>query len=141
MTLNSYFLQGSTAEQNLIHDLTREQIQIYGVEVYYLPRKIFTTDNIIKEIQSSKFDDSFLIEAYVNNYDGYAPDSDVMTKFGLKLKNEISLTIAKERFEDFITPFLEGISSGIREGRITGYTFGDLVSRPKEGDLVYFPLG
>ena len=61
MTLNSYFLQGSTAEQNLIHDLTREQIQIYGVEVYYLPRKIFTTDNIIKEVQSSKFDDSFLL--------------------------------------------------------------------------------
>ena len=141
MTLNSYFLQGSTAEQNLIHDLTREQIQIYGVEVYYLPRKIFTTDNIIKEVQSSKFDDSFLLEAYVNNYDGYAPDSDVMTKFGLKLKNEISLTIAKERFEDFITPFLEGITSGINEGRITGYTFGDLVSRPKEGDLIYFPLG
>ena len=64
-----------------------------------------------------------------------------MTKFGLKLKNEINLTIARERFEDFITPFLEGISAGIREGRITGYDFADLVSRPKEGDLIYFPLG
>ena len=72
MTLNSYFLQGSVTEQHLIHDLITEQIQIYGVEVYYLPRKIFKTDNIIKEIQSSKFDDSFLLEAYVNNYDGYA---------------------------------------------------------------------
>ena len=141
MTLNSYFLQGSSGEQNLVQDLINEQIQIYGVEVYYLPRKIFTTDNIIKEIQSSKFDDSFLIEAYLNNYDGYAPDSDVMTKFGLKLQNEVNLTISRERFEDFITPFLEGISSGIREGRITGYDFADLVSRPKEGDLIYFPLG
>ena len=141
MTLNSYFLQGSGSEQNLVQDLINEQIQIYGVEVYYLPRKIFKTDNIIKEIQSSKFDDSFLIEGYINNYDGYAPDSDVMTKFGLRLKNEINLTISRERFEDFITPFLEGISSGIREGRITGYDFGDLVSRPKEGDLIYFPLG
>ena len=141
MTLNSYFLQGSSGEQNLVQDLINEQIKIYGVEVYYLPRKIFTTDNIIKEIQSSKFDDSFLIEAYLNNYDGYAPDSDVMTKFGLKLQNEVNLTISRERFEDFITPFLEGMTSGIREGRITGYTFGDLVSRPKEGDLIYFPLG
>ena len=141
MTLNSYFLQGSVTEQHLIHDLITEQIQIYGVEVYYLPRKIFKTDNIIKEIQSSKFDDSFLLEAYVNNYDGYAPNSDVMTKFGLKLQNEVSLTISRERFEDFITPFLEGISAGIREGRITGYDFADLVSRPKEGDLIYFPLG
>ena len=109
--------------------------------MFYLPRKIFKTDNIIKEVQSSKFDDSFGIEAYLNNYDGYAPDSDVMTKFGLRLKNEINLTISRERFEDFIAPFLEGISSGIREGRITDYTFGDLVSRPKEGDLIYFPLG
>tara|TARA_R100000908_G_C3752670_1_gene147110 strand:- start:1061 stop:2491 length:1431 start_codon:yes stop_codon:yes gene_type:complete len=141
MTLNSYFLQGSIGEQNLVQDLINEQIQIYGVEVYYLPRKIFKTDNIIKEIQSSKFDDSFLVEVYLNNYDGYAPDSDVMTKFGLRLKNEVNITISRERFEDFITPFLEGISAGIREGRITGYDFGDLVSRPKEGDLIYFPLG
>ena len=51
MTLNSYFLQGSPREQNLVQDLINEQIQIYGVDVYYLPRKIFTTDNIIKEIQ------------------------------------------------------------------------------------------
>jgi len=141
MTLNSYFLQGSIGEQNLVQDLINEQIQIYGVEVYYLPRKIFKTDNIIKEIQSSKFDDSFLVEVYLNNYDGYAPDSDVMTKFGLRLKNEVNITISRERFEDFITPFLEGISAGIREGRITGYDFADLVSRPKEGDLIYFPLG
>ena len=141
MSLNSYFLQGSPGEQDLIQQLINEQIQIYGVDVYYLPRKIFKTDDIIKEIQSSKFDDSFLIEAYVNNVDGYAPDSDIMTKFGLRLKNEINLTISRERFENFISPFLEGISSGIREGRITGFTFGDLITRPKEGDLIYFPLG
>ena len=141
MVLNSYFLQGSTGEQTLMQDLVNEHIQIHGIEVYYLPRKIFKTDNIIKEIQSSKFDDNFLIEAYLNNVDGYTPDSDIMTKFGLRLKNEINLTISRERFEDFIAPFLEGISSGIRDGQITGYTFGDLITRPKEGDLIYFPLG
>lgn len=141
MTLNPYFLQGSTAEQFLIQDLINEQLRIYGIEVYYLPRKIFKTDNIIKEIQSSKFDDSFLIEAYLNNYEGYAPGVDIMSKFGLRLKNEISLTISRERFEEFITPFLEGISSGIRDGSITDYTFADVIQRPKEGDLIYFPLG
>ena len=141
MVLNSYFLQGSTGEQSLMQDLVNEHIQIHGIEVYYLPRKIFKTDNIIKEIQSSKFDDSFLIEAYLNNVDGYAPDSDIMTKFGLRLKNEVNLTLSRERFEEFIAPFLEGISSGIREGQITEYTFGDLITRPKEGDLIYFPLG
>ena len=142
MALNPFFLQGTHNEQYLVQDLINEQLKIFGVEVYYLPRKIFKTDDIIKEVQSSKFDDSFLIEAYLNNYEGYAPGSDLMTKFGLQLKNEISLTISRERYEEFITPFLEGIATGIREGATDdgSYTF-ELVSRPKEGDLVYFPLG
>ena len=118
MALNPFFLQGSSNEQFLVQDLINEQLKIYGIEVYYLPRKIFKTDNIIREIESSKFDDSFALEAYLNNYDGYAPDSDIMTKFGLRLKNEISLTISRERYEEYIAPFLEGISSGIADGTI-----------------------
>ena len=59
MALNPFFLQGSPNEQFLVQDLINEQLKIYGIEVYYLPRKVFKTDNIIKEIQSSKFDDSF----------------------------------------------------------------------------------
>jgi len=141
MSLNPFFLQGSPNEQFLVQDLINEQLKIYGIEVNYLPRKIFKTDNIIREIQSSKFDDNFAIEAYLNNYDGYAPDSDIMTKFGLRLKNEISLTISRERYEEYIVPFLEGITAGIREGKITDYDFADLISRPREGDLIYFPLG
>ena len=141
MPLNPYFLQGSQNEQFLVQDLINEQLQTYGVEVYYLPRKVFKTDNIIREVQSSKFDDSFLIEAYLNNYEGYNPGADLMTKFGLRLTNEVSLTISRERFENFIAPILEGLSSGIRDGYITDYTFEDLVTRPKEGDLIYFPLG
>lgn len=141
MSLNPFFLQGSPNEQFLVQDLINEQLKIYGIEVNYLPRKIFKTDNIIREIQSSKFDDNFAIEAYLNNYDGYAPDSDIMTKFGLRLKNEISLTISRERYEEYIVPFLEGITAGIKEGKITEYDFADLISRPREGDLIYFPLG
>jgi len=141
MSLNPFFLQGSPNEQFLVQDLINEQLKIYGIEVNYLPRKIFKTDNIIREIQSSKFDDSFALEAYLNNYDGYAPDSDIMTKFGLRLKNEISLTISRERYEEYIVPFLEGISHGIEEGLIGEFNFADLIKRPKEGDLIYFPLG
>ena len=137
MALNPFFLQGSKTEQFLLQDVINEQLKIYGIDVYYLPRKIFKTDNIIREVQSSKFDDSFILEAYLNNYEGYNPNSDLMTKFGLRLTNEVSLTISRERFEEFIAPFLEGISSGIQEGLITDYTFEDLVNRPKEGDLIY----
>ena len=139
MALNPYFLQGSSGEQNLVQDLINEQLKIYGIDVYYIPRKILKTDDILNEVQSSKFDDTFIIEAYLNNYDGYAPDSDIMTKFGLRLKNEISLVISKERFEEIISPYLAEIASVARNY----YPGEDLVitDRPKEGDLIYFPLG
>jgi len=136
MALNPYFLQGSSGEQGLVQDLINEQLKIYGIEVYYLPRKLLKTDGILNEVESSKFDSSFPVEAYLNNYDGYAPDSDIMTKFGLRLKNEISLVISKERFEESISPYLAEIAAASPETE-------DLVfiSRPKEGDLIYFPLG
>lgn len=139
MALNPYFLQGSSGEQNLVQDLINEQLKIYGIDVYYIPRKLLKTDDILNEVQSSKFDDTFIIEAYLNNYDGYAPDSDIMTKFGLRLKNEISLVISKERFEEIISPYLAEIMSVAKNY----YPGEDLVitDRPKEGDLIYFPLG
>ena len=142
MALNPFFLQGSPTEQFLVQDLINEQIRMYGVEIYYLPRKIFKTDNIIRETIASKFDDSFILEAYVANYEGYNPGYDVMSKFGLTLKNELSLIISRERFEEFISPFLEGIRSGILDGQNsdTNISF-EIVTRPKEGDLIYFPLG
>ena len=131
MALNPFFLQGSESEQRLIQSLINEQLQIYGVEVMYLPRKIVNKDNIFTEIESSKFDDSFAIEAYVNTYEGYTGAGDVMSKFGMSLKDELTITISKERFEDFITPFL----GSLPESEI------EVSTRPREGDLIYFPLG
>ena len=131
MALNPFFLQGSRGEQNLIQDLINEQLKIYGIEVTYIPRKFVRKQTIIEEIQSSKFDDNFLIEAYLNNYDGYSGAGDIMTKFGVSIRDEVSLVISKERFEDFIAVFLEGEN----DDEIT------VSSRPREGDLIYFPLG
>jgi hypothetical protein len=131
MALNPFFLQGSPGEQRLVQDLINEQLKIYGVDVIYIPRKFVRKQTIIREIQSSKFDDNYAIEAYINNYDGYSGQGDILSKFGVNLKDELSLVISKERFEDFISPFL-------------GSTDNDeiiLASRPREGDLVYFPLG
>ena len=129
MALNPYFLQGSSAEQRLVQDLVNEQLKIYGVEVTYIPRKFVNKASIIEEVQASKFDDNFSIEAYVNTYEGYAGAGDVLTKFGMSLRDEVTLTISKERFEDFVSPFMSA-SDDI-----------ELASRPREGDLVFFPLG
>ena len=131
MALNPFFLQGSQSEQRLVQDLINEQLKIYGVEVKYLPRRIVNKDNIFTEIQSSSFRDNFSIEAYVNTFDGYGGAGDIMTKFGVSLKDELIVTISKERFEDFISPFLVGLP----EGEI------EVTSRPSEGDLIFFPLG
>ena len=134
MTLNPFFLQGSQSEQRLIQELINEQLTIYGVEVIYLPRKIVNQDTVLNEIQSSKFDDNFAIEAYVNTYEGYGGAGDIMTKFGMSLKDDLTVTISKERFEDFIAPFLGELDS-VSPDEI------NVISRPREGDLIYFPLG
>ena len=130
MALNPFFLQGSKNEQRLVQDLINEQLKIYGIDVIYIPRKFVRKQTIIKEIQSSKFDDNFSIEAYINNYDGYTGQGDILTKFGVSLKDELSLIISKERFEDFISTFLDESDVQI-----------EVNSRPREGDLIYFPLG
>ena len=135
MALNPFFLQGTSSEQRLAQDLINEHLKIFGVEVTYIPRKFVNKLSIMEEVQSSKFDDNFAIEAYVNNYDGYGGAGDVLTKFGMSLKDEVTLTISKERFEDFISPFLAANDDGTDQSEVT------LSSRPREGDLVYFPLG
>ncbi len=131
MALNPFFLQGSQSEQRLVQELINEQLKMYGVDVTYLPRKVVNRDSIFREIESSKFDDSYTIEAYVNTYEGYSGQGDIMTKFGLSIKDELTLTISRERYEDFISPFLESED----DDQIV------LSNRPREGDLIYFPLG
>ena len=132
MALNPFFLQGSANEQNLVQSLVNEQLKIYGVEVTYIPRKFVNRSTVFQEIAASKFDDNFQLEAYVNTWDGYSGAGDVLTKFGVSLRDELQLVISRERFEDFIAPFLS--QEDVDE-------VGEAVMRPREGDLVFFPLG
>jgi len=135
MALNPFFLQGTSSEQRLVQDLINEHLRMYGVEVVYIPRKFVNKKTILEEVQTSRFDDNFAIEAYVNTYDGYNGAGDILTKFGMSLRDELLITISKERFEDFIAPFLGALDDGSGEGEII------LSTRPREGDLIYFPLG
>ena len=135
MALNPFFLQGTASEQRLVQDLVNEHLQFHGVEVTYIPRKYVNRKTIIEEVQTSQFDDNFAIEAYVNNFDGYSGAGDILTKFGVSVRDELMLTISKERFEDFIAPFMAGQDDGTDSSELPTPT------RPREGDLVYFPLG
>ena len=127
MPLNSYFLQGSQGEQRLVQDLINEQLKIYGQDIIYLPRKLVSQDSILNESIASEFDDSFRMEAYLANYEGFAGNGDILSKFGVQSTDQITLIVSKERYEDFISPFLQGEDVLVS-------------SRPQEGDLIYFPL-
>tara|TARA_B100000287_G_scaffold166582_1_gene157134 strand:+ start:12276 stop:13664 length:1389 start_codon:yes stop_codon:yes gene_type:complete len=129
MALNPFFLQGSTAEQGLVQDLVNEQLRMYGIECHYIPRKLVTSKTIMREVIESRFDEAFPLEAYMANTDGYAGNSDILTKFGVRSTDEATFIISRERFEQAISPFLK------EDGEYT------LSNRPKEGDLIFFPLG
>ena len=127
--LNPFFLQGSITEQGLVQDLINEQLTIYGVEVYYLPREYATEKTVIKEVVESKFSNAYPLEAYVDNYDGYGGQGTLLSKFGIQEVDDLTLIISKERYETYIEPLIKDLPNT------------KLTSRPKEGDLIYFPLG
>jgi hypothetical protein len=127
--LNPFFLNGTQTEQDLIQDLVNEQLRMYGVEVYYIPRIFKKENTIIKEVVESEFSNAYPLEAYVNDYEGYGGQGTILSKFGLQDMDNLSLSISRERFETYIVPLIKQLPD-IK-----------LPDRPKEGDLIWFPLG
>ena len=122
MPTNVYFSTGTTSEQRLYEDLIIEQLKIYGQDVYYLPRKIANKDTIFGEDPASTFNDSYIIEMYVDNTDGYMGEQEIIKKFGLELRDDIKFTVSKLRWETLV-----------------GNNADLVADRPQEGDIVYFP--
>ena len=127
--LNPFFLQGSNSEQGLIQDLINEHLKIYGVDVYYLPRQYLTEKKVIEEVIESQFSFAYPIEAYVDSYEGYSNQGTILSKFGIQELDDLTLIISKERYENYISVLIKNLPDA------------KLTNRPKEGDLIYFPLG
>ena len=123
MPTNVYFDTGTKPEQHLYEDLMIEQLKIYGQDVYYIPRTLVKEDELLGEDALSKFDDAYLIEMYFENAEGYEGEKEIMTKFGLEMRDEATFVVAKRRFEQLVS----------------GDTNLIVKTRPNEGDLVYFP--
>tara|TARA_Y100001938_G_C8065584_1_gene419990 strand:- start:392 stop:1822 length:1431 start_codon:yes stop_codon:yes gene_type:complete len=128
MPLSPYFLQGSSNEQRLVQDLINEQLKIYGQDVVYLPRNVINKNTIMKEVTASVFDDAYRMEAYLLNYEGFEGNGDILSKFGVQTTDQVTFVVSKERYEDFISPFMAADSQI------------ELATRPEEGDLIYLPL-
>ena len=128
MVLNPFFTQGTSSEQNLVQDLINEQLRTYGVEIFYIPRKFVTEKSVIREVVQSKFDMALPLEAYIDNYDQYSGAGNLLSKFGIESRDEVRLVISRERYENYISPLIED-QSNVK-----------LSTRPKSGDLIWFPL-
>jgi|TARA_B110000971_G_C19990738_1_gene491844 hypothetical protein len=125
MPTNVYFDTGTRPEQHLYEDLIIEQLRIYGQDVYYIPRNMVSEDSLFGEDTLSKFEDAYLIEMYVDNADGYEGEKELMSKFGLDIQDDATFTVARRRWEQFVS-----VDNNI------------IVNlRPNEGDLVFWPKG
>lgn len=124
MATNSLFNNfQDLGEQNLLEGLVVEAIQIYGQDMYYIPRRRINFDKLYYEDDSSSFDTPYLIEIYVKDAKGFGSgDNNFLGKFGFEIRDQVIFTIARQAFEVNITNFEAD------------------VIRPREGDLIYFPL-
>ena len=105
-------------EQTLIQDLIIESIKFYGMDVHWIPRIFVKKDQLYGEDTLSKFTVQYPIEVYVKNIEGFEGEGDLLSRFGLEIRDQVTFTMAIRRFNE--------LDSGI--------------SRPREGDLIYFPL-
>ena len=118
MATNSYFRTfDARNEQELLHSLTQESIKIYGHDVSYIPRTLVNTDTVLGEDSISEYKDAYSVEMFIKSVDGFEGEGDLISKFGLEVRDQIVFSLARRAWQ--------GLDLGVR---------------PKEGDLVYFPL-
>tara|TARA_R100000734_G_C3317410_1_gene110532 strand:- start:197 stop:1141 length:945 start_codon:yes stop_codon:yes gene_type:complete len=124
MPTNPYFQNGSQQEQDLYESLVIEAIKIYGQDCFYIPRKIVKRDLIINEDLISAFEKAYKIEMYVESVDGFEGDGQLLSKFGLEIRDSVNLVVSNLRWNQLIGQ----------------HGYSENSARPLEGDLIYFPL-
>jgi hypothetical protein len=125
MGRNVFFNHAVKSEQHLYEDLIIESMEVFGLEVYYLPRTIKNLDTIMNEDIASEFGDAYLITMYMEDADqGFGGEQSIMSKFGLEIRDTSNWIVARRTWEQFI---------GIQNNTI-------ISGRPNEGDLIYIPL-
>ena len=120
---STYFAHGTRAEKNLYEDLIIEQLKIYGHDVHYMPREELDKDDVLGNT-TDKFTDEYMIEMYVEEVNGFAGQGDLIGKFGLDMRDELTFVVARRTFELLV------------DQPSNTLTF----NRPKEGDVIYMPL-
>lgn len=120
MAINPYITRHK-GEQDLVESVTVEVIKATGMDCLYIPRQYLSIDRLFGEDPGSSFSTSYTIEMYLANFRGF-DGTDIITQFGIEIKDKVVLILARKRFTEEVT------------------TFDPTIIRPREGDLIYFPL-
>lgn len=124
MARNLYFSEKVRSEMDLYEDLVIEALKIYGQDIYYLPREIVNEDVLLGDDVASRFPQSHKIEMYIENTEGFDGEGDLFTRFGVEIRDEVTLIVSKRRFEVQVRRPDNAIQ----------------LDRPAEGDLIWIPL-
>tara|TARA_B100001057_G_scaffold32500_2_gene29487 strand:- start:418 stop:1335 length:918 start_codon:yes stop_codon:yes gene_type:complete len=125
MPTNVYFNHAVQSEQDLHEDLVVESLRFFGHECFYLPRTIVDEDELFGEDTSSKFDDAYSVEMYIENTEGFEGEGDLLSKFGVEVRDQATFVLSRRTWNRFVS---------LDQNLVTS-------TRPQEGDLIYFPLG
>ena len=128
MARTTFFTHGTRNEQFLLQNLVEEHLKMFGMDILYCPREIMQTDGVFNEEVVGEFNDAYIIEAYLENPEGFQGNGDLLTKFGVAQTDEITMIISAQRFSDLVSQFLL-LDPDYKAPE-----------RPQEGDLIYLPL-
>ena len=114
---------GSAQEQKTIENLIVETIEIYGQDIYYVPRTIVNKDTVFGEDSDTKFESAKAIRAYVNNVEGWEGQGELLSKFGVRIEDKTTFIFSRDKFKE----------------HVDDSTVLNVEGRPNEGDLIWFP--
>ena len=106
-----------------MENLIVESIELYGQDIYYLPRIYINRDTILNEVESSKFEQALAVRAYVNNVDGWEGQGELLSKFGVRIEDKTTFVFSRKKFEE----------------KVDDNAVLNVEGRPNEGDLIWFP--
>lgn len=122
MATNPYFnFFNYEPQQRLYEDLVVEAIRIYAHDMKYLPRTGINFDETLNAYTYSEYNTALDIELYIKNFDSFEGEGQLLSKFGLEVRDQMTLVMSRRSFAEFVQP-----------------TTGK--SRPEEGDIIYIPM-
>lgn len=140
---------------------------MYGHDLRYIPGSAVREDPLFGEDTLRTYNTAVELEMYIKNTEGFEGEGDFLSKFNLEIRDSITFTVARKRFDQarsekltsengyiylqeeantnapsrqFLGTSANTSSYGIQLETSTAEGYSITTNRPSEGDLIYFPL-